>query len=39
VSGTVFSSGQSTIDLPNGARNGLVNLLVAVTNPNADSGG
>jgi hypothetical protein len=39
VYGTVFSSGQNTIQIPNGARNGIVNLVVAVTNPNASSGG
>jgi hypothetical protein len=39
VYGAPFSSGQSTIAVPNGARNGIVNLVVAVTNPNADSGG
>jgi hypothetical protein len=39
VYGTAFSSGQSTIEVPNGARNGIVNFVVAVTNPNADSGG
>jgi hypothetical protein len=38
VYGTVFSNGESTIDIPNGARNGIVNLVVAVTNPNASSG-
>lgn len=37
--GTAFSSGQGTIAIPGGARNDLVNLVVAVTNPNADSGG
>jgi hypothetical protein len=39
VYGTVFTSGQNTIQIPNGARNGIVNLVVAVTNPNASSGG
>lgn len=39
VYGTPFSSGQSTIEVPNGARNDIVNLVVAVTNPSADSGG
>jgi hypothetical protein len=39
VYGTAFSSGQSTLAVPNGARNGIVNLVVAVTNANADSGG
>jgi hypothetical protein len=38
VYGEEFSSGQSTIEIPNGARNDLVNFVVAVTNPNADSG-
>ena len=37
--GTPFSSGEGTIEIPNGARNDLVNFVVAVTNPNADSGG
>jgi len=39
VYGTVFASGQNTIEIPNGARNNIVNLAVAVTNPNAASGG
>jgi len=39
VYGTAFSSGQSTLAVPNGARGGIVNLVVAVTNSNADSGG
>lgn len=39
VYGAVFSSGQNTIELPNGVRKGVVNLVVAVTNPNASSGG
>jgi hypothetical protein len=39
VYGSAFSSGQSTLAVPNGARNGIVNLVVAVTNANADSGG
>ena len=39
VYGTIFSSGQNTIQIPNGARNGIVNFVVAVTNPNAASGG
>jgi hypothetical protein len=38
VYGTVFESGQNTISIPNGARNGIVNLVVAVTNANAASG-
>jgi hypothetical protein len=38
VYGTVFSSGQNTIQISNGARNGIVNLVVAVTNANAASG-
>jgi hypothetical protein len=37
--GTAFSSGQNTLAIPNGARNGIVNLVVAVTNANADTGG
>ncbi len=39
VYGEPFSSGQSTLQIANGARNNLVNFVVAVTNPNADSGG
>jgi hypothetical protein len=39
VYGTIFTSGQNTINIPNGARNGIVNLVVAVTNSNAASGG
>jgi hypothetical protein len=39
VYGTAFASGQNTISVPGGARNGIVNLVVAVTNSNADSGG
>ncbi|MGC4087136.1 MAG: hypothetical protein QM756_04370 [Polyangiaceae bacterium] len=39
VYGTIFTSGQNTVQIPNGARNGIVNFVVAVTNPNADSGG
>ena len=39
VYGSAFSSGQNTLQVPNGARNGVVNLVVAVTNPSADSGG
>lgn len=39
VYGPVFTSGQSTLALPNGVRNGIVNLVVAVTNLNADAGG
>jgi hypothetical protein len=39
VYGTAFSSGQSTLAVPNGARSGIVNFVVAVTNANADSGG
>ena len=39
VYGKEFASGQSTIEVPSGARNGIVNLVVAVTNANADSGG
>jgi len=38
VYGTIFSSGEQTIELPNGARNDIVNLVIAVTHPNADSG-
>ena len=39
VYGTEFSSGQNTIEVPNGARGDIVNFVVAVTNANADSGG
>jgi hypothetical protein len=39
VYGTVFSSGQNTVQIPNGARNGIVNLVVAVTNMNGTSAG
>lgn len=39
VYGEVFASGQSTIAIPNGVRNNVVNLAVAVVNPNAASGG
>jgi hypothetical protein len=39
VYGEVFSSGENTIQIPNGARNGIVNFVVAVVNPNAASGG
>ena len=39
VYGPVFSSGQRTFKIPNGARNDLVNLVVAVTHPNKASGG
>lgn len=35
----VSSSGQGTIQLPSASRNGIVNLVVAVTNANAASGG
>lgn len=38
VYGPVFASGQSTLDVPSTVRNGIVNLVVAVTNPNASSG-
>lgn len=39
VYGPAFANGQSTLEIPSGARNGIVNLVVAVTNPSADSGG
>jgi hypothetical protein len=39
VYGEVFASGQSTVELSKGVRNGIVNLVVAVVNPNATSGG
>jgi len=38
VYGTIFTSGQSTITVPNGAKGGIVNFVVAVVNPNAASG-
>ena len=37
VYGSIFSSGQNTIQITNGVRNGIVNLVVAVTNPNGTS--
>jgi hypothetical protein len=39
VYGDVFASGQSTIQIANGARNNLVNFVVAVTNPNGTGAG
>lgn len=39
VYGDVFSSGQSTIEIPVGARNGIVNLAIAVVHPNGDGPG
>jgi hypothetical protein len=39
VYGEVFSSGQSTIEITNGARNGIVNLAIAVVHPNGDGPG
>ena len=39
VYGTVFSSGQNTIQIPNGARNGIVNFVLAVVNPNGTGAG
>jgi len=39
VYGTVFSSGQNTVQIPNGVRNGIVNLMVAVTNMNGTGAG
>jgi len=39
VYGTVFSSEQNTIQIPNGARNGIVNFVVAVTNLNGTGAG
>jgi hypothetical protein len=39
VYGPVFAGGQRTYKIPNGARNDLVNLVVAVTHPNATTGG
>lgn len=38
VYGPVFSSGQNMINIPNGTRNDIVNLVVAVIHPNATSG-
>jgi hypothetical protein len=39
VYGPVFSNGQRMYKIPNGARNDIVNLVIAVTHPNATSGG
>ena len=39
VYGPVFSGGQCTCQIPNGTKNSIVNLVVAVTHPNASSGG
>jgi hypothetical protein len=39
VYGTVFSSGKSTIEITNGVRNNIVNLAVAVVNPNGTGAG
>jgi hypothetical protein len=38
IYGTRFSSGQNSVDVSGGVRNGVVNLVVGVTNPNADTG-
>jgi hypothetical protein len=38
VYGPRFTGGQSSLDVPGGARNDIVNLVVAVTNANKDSG-
>jgi hypothetical protein len=38
VYGEEFSSEQSTMQVPNGARSGIVNFVIAVANANADSG-
>ncbi|MGD9202698.1 MAG: DUF6055 domain-containing protein [Chitinispirillia bacterium] len=38
VYGPVFSKGQHTLNIKNGVRNGIVNLVVAVVHPNAKSG-
>jgi len=39
VYGTVLASGQNTIQVPDGARHGIVNLVVAVTNPSGTGPG
>jgi hypothetical protein len=39
VYGTTFGSGQNTIDVSGGVRNGIVNLVVAVTNANGTGAG
>jgi len=39
VYGDVFTSGQNTIQITNGVRNNLVDLVVAVVNPNGTSAG
>jgi hypothetical protein len=39
VYGEVFGSGQNTIQIPNGVRSGIVNFVVAVTNPNGTGAG
>jgi hypothetical protein len=39
VYGTPFSNGKSTIQVPDGSRGDIVNLVVAVTNANKSSGG
>ncbi len=37
IYGQAFASGQATLTIPKGARNGLVNLVVAVVNPHNES--
>jgi hypothetical protein len=39
IYGDVFASGQSTVQIPSGARNDIVNLVVAVTNANGTGAG
>ncbi len=39
IYGEAFSSGQNTLQLSGEPRDGIVNLVVVVTNPNAESGG
>jgi hypothetical protein len=38
VYGPVFSSGEDTLAIEGSARGGIVNFVVAVTTPNAESG-
>lgn len=38
VYGPVFSNGVHSLEIPDGARNDMVNLVVAVVHPNAESG-
>lgn len=39
VYGPVFTTGKNSIEIKNGARNDIVNLVVAVVHPNSESGG